>query len=70
MSGPGESAIVVVRQASRELARKFGHGYWRDKDKLGEYPREFVTAFARGRWLGALIPGEYRGLGSASRRAA
>jgi acyl-CoA dehydrogenase len=63
MSDPGESAIDVVRKASRELARKFGYGYWRDKDKLGEYPWEFVTAFARGGWLGALIPEEYGGLG-------
>jgi acyl-CoA dehydrogenase len=63
MSDPGESAIDVVRKASRELARKFGYGYWRDKDKLGEYPWEFVTAFARGGWLGALIPQESGGLG-------
>lgn len=63
MSGPDESSIDVVRKATRELARKFGYGYWREKDKLGEYPWEFVTAFARGGWLGALIPEEYGGLG-------
>jgi alkylation response protein AidB-like acyl-CoA dehydrogenase len=63
MSGPDESTIDVVRKATRELARKFGYGYWREKDKLGEYPWEFVKAFARGGWLGALIPEAYGGLG-------
>jgi acyl-CoA dehydrogenase len=63
MSDPGESTIDIVRKATRELARKFGYGYWRERDKLGEYPWEFVTAFAQGGWLGALIPEEYGGLG-------
>ncbi len=63
ISDPDENTIDVVRKATRELARKFDYGYWRDKDKLGEYPWEFVTAFAQGGWLGALIPEEYGGLG-------
>ena len=60
---PDESTIDVVRKATRELARSFGYEYWREKDKLGEYPWEFVKAFAEGGWLGALIPEEYGGLG-------
>jgi acyl-CoA dehydrogenase len=63
MSGTNESTIDVVRKATRALARSFGYGYWRRKDRLGEYPWEFVRAFAEGGWLGALIPEEYGGLG-------
>lgn len=58
-----ESNVDVVRKATRELARKFGYDYWRQKDKDHEYPWEFVKAFADGGWLGALIPEEYGGLG-------
>jgi acyl-CoA dehydrogenase len=63
MSGSDESTIDVVRKATRVLARSFGYEYWRQKDRLGEYPWEFVGAFAEGGWLGALIPEEYGGLG-------
>lgn len=55
--------VEVVRKATRELARRFDHEYWRQKDKDHEYPWEFVKAFAAGGWLGALIPEEYGGLG-------
>src|SRR6201988_2830486 len=63
MSDSDESTIDIVRKATRELARKFDYAYWRQKDKRGEYPWKFVEAFARGGWLGALIPDEYGGLG-------
>jgi acyl-CoA dehydrogenase len=63
MSGTNESTIDVVRKATRALAGSFGYEYWRQKDRLGEYPWEFVQAFADGGWLGALIPEEYGGLG-------
>ena len=58
-----ESTVDVVRKATRELARSFDYDYWRERDKRGEYPWEFVKAFAAGGWLGALIPEEYGGLG-------
>ena len=63
MNATEESTIDVVRKATRELARNFDYAYWRQKDKRGEYPWEFVKAFAQGGWLGALIPDEYGGLG-------
>src|ERR1700751_3024375 len=63
MSGTNESTIDVVRKATRALAGSFGYEYWHQKDRLGEYPWEFVRAFADGGWLGALIPEEYGGLG-------
>ena len=63
MSDPDDSTVDVVRKATRELARRFDCAYWREKDKLGEYPWEFVKAFADGGWLGAMIPEEYGGLG-------
>ncbi|AHH17623.1 acyl-CoA dehydrogenase family protein [Nocardia nova] len=58
-----EGDLELVRQNTRELARKFGYDYWREKDKKGEYPWEFVKAFAAAGWLGVMIPEEYGGLG-------
>ena len=65
-----ESTVDVVRKATRELARSFDLEYWRQKDKKGEYPREFVKAFADGGWLGIIVPEEYGGLGLGMTEAA
>ena len=63
MTSADERDLDLVRKSARELARRFDLGYWREKDKKGEYPWEFVKAFADGGWLGAMIPEEYGGLG-------
>jgi hypothetical protein len=63
MSNADERDLDLVRKSSRELARRFDLGYWRDKDKKQEYPWEFVRAFADAGWLGVMIPEEYGGLG-------
>lgn len=63
MTSTDERDLDLVRKSARELARRFDLGYWREKDKKGEYPWEFVRAFADGGWLGAMIPEEYGGLG-------
>lgn len=55
--------LELIRKSTRELARRFDLGYWRQKDKQEEYPWEFVRAFAEGGWLGAMIPEEYGGIG-------
>ncbi|MET7511674.1 acyl-CoA dehydrogenase family protein [Streptomyces albidoflavus] len=61
---PTESGdLELIRKTVRELARRYDLEYWREKDKKGEYPWEFVRAFADGGWLGAMIPEEYGGLG-------
>lgn len=52
----------VVNQ-SRSLAAKFSLSYWADKDEKGEYPWEFVKAFADAGWMGVIMPTEYGGLG-------
>ena len=62
--------LDLVRKSTRELARNFDLEYWREKDKKGEYPWEFVKAFADGGWLGVIIPEEYGGLGLGMTEAA
>ena len=57
------SDLELVRESSRNLARKFSLEYWREKDKKAEYPWEFLHAFADAGWLGTVIPEEYGGLG-------
>lgn len=63
MTSTDDRDLDLIRRSARELARRFDLGYWREKDKKGEYPWEFVKAFADGGWLGAMIPEEYGGLG-------
>ena len=63
MTSTDDRDLDLVRKSARELARRFDLGYWREKDKKGECPWEFVKAFADGGWLGAMIPEEYGGLG-------
>jgi hypothetical protein len=63
MTTTEKSDLDLVRENSRDLARKFDMDYWREKDKKAEYPWEFVKAFADAGWLGAMIPEEYGGLG-------
>src|SRR5262249_58032018 len=51
----------LIRKEVATLARSFPADYWLEKDESGEYPWEFVKAFAAGGWLGAVIPEEYGG---------
>src|SRR5262249_9972440 len=53
----------LIRKEVSALARGFGWEYWREKDRKGEYPTEFVEAFARAGWLGIVVPEAYGGSG-------
>ena len=53
----------LIRKEVSGLAKSFGWEYWREKDRKGEYPTEFVEAFARAGWLGIVIPEAYGGAG-------
>lgn len=46
-----------------ELAQQFSLEYWLEHDNSGDYPSEFVRAFADGGWLGLFVPEEYGGQG-------
>ena len=52
-----------LRQEVLALAGQFGYGYWLEHDRSGEYPWEFVRAFADRGWLGTIIPEEHGGAG-------
>jgi acyl-CoA dehydrogenase len=52
-----------LRQAVREACAEFPDAYWRELDARREYPEEFVRAMSEKRFLAALIPEEYGGLG-------
>lgn len=60
----------LVRDSIRELCSEFGPAYWRERDREGEYPHEFVEALARDGWFGILIPEEYGGVGMGTPEAA
>ncbi|MCB9433982.1 MAG: acyl-CoA/acyl-ACP dehydrogenase [Ardenticatenaceae bacterium] len=52
-----------LRQGVRQLCRRFPDAYWRDLDKQGAYPTDFVRAMTEAGYLGALIPEQYGGVG-------
>ena len=52
-----------LRQSVREVCETFPESYWRELDKEREYPETFVEAMTGAGHLGALIPGEYGGMG-------
>jgi len=52
-----------LREAVRELCRRFPDGYWRDLDARRLYPQAFVQALTEAGYLAALIPEEYGGSG-------
>src|SRR5438093_13423762 len=60
----------LIRKEVAMLARSFPADYWHEKDKSGDYPREFVKAFGAGGWLGIVIPEEYGGSGPGVTEAA
>jgi acyl-CoA dehydrogenase len=53
----------MIRKEVATLARSFSLDYWLERDRKHEYPWDFVTAFAKAGWLGAIIPEEYGGSG-------
>src|SRR2546428_6932614 len=60
----------MIRKEVATLARSFSLDYWLEKDRKHEYPWDFVRAFARAGWLGAIIPEEYGGSGLRGTEAA
>ena len=52
-----------LRAGVRAVCERFPPSYWRDLDARKEYPEEFVRAMSEKRFLAALIPEEYGGLG-------
>jgi acyl-CoA dehydrogenase len=52
-----------LREQVREVCAGFPDAYWRELDAKREYPEEFVRAMSERRYLAALIPEEYGGLG-------
>jgi acyl-CoA dehydrogenase len=52
-----------LRAAVRAVCARFPNEYWRDLDARREYPDAFVQAMTEARFLAALIPKEYGGMG-------
>src|SRR5256885_16016499 len=60
----------MIRKEVATLAGSFSLDYWLEKDRKHEYPWDFVKAFARAGWLGAIIPEAYGGPGPGGAEAA
>ncbi len=53
----------AIRAAIRELCAAYPDAYWRELDRRGGYPTEFVRTLTEAGWLSVLIPSEYGGAG-------
>src|SRR5688572_9981513 len=58
-----DTSYIELRDAVRDLCRKFGGEYWRKVDEERAYPDAFAKALTEAGWLAALIPEEYGGSG-------
>jgi acyl-CoA dehydrogenase len=52
-----------IRDEVAKLCAQYPGPYWQAKDKVREYPSEFVAALGEAGYLAALIPEEYGGAG-------
>jgi acyl-CoA dehydrogenase len=69
ISIPLDDDAADIREAVRKVCAEFPGAYWRDVEKRGAYPLEFVQALTRGGYLAVLIPEEYGGSGLPLRTA-
>jgi len=53
----------AIREAIRKICAGFPDTYWREIDKVHDYPQTFVDALTASGYLAALIPEEYGGAG-------
>jgi len=60
---PKPDQYQEIREALRDLCRKFDSAYWQKIDHERGYPEAFVDAMTEAGWLAALIPEEYGGSG-------
>ena len=55
--------FMEIRESVRAICSSYGEDYWRDLDKTGGYPTDFVKEITEAGFLGCLIPEEYGGAG-------
>jgi alkylation response protein AidB-like acyl-CoA dehydrogenase len=55
--------LAEIREAVARLCADFPGPYWRERDRVRAYPREFVDALADAGFLAVMIPQEYGGSG-------
>ena len=56
-------AYPEIRAGVRKVCKDYGSEYLQKMSREKTYPEEFVTALTKAKWLSALIPTEYGGLG-------
>ncbi len=60
----------LIRESIARLCQNFPDEYWEERDRLGEFPREFYDAVAAAGWIGTAIPERWGGSGRGIREAA
>ena len=53
----------AIKDSVKKICDRFPLQYWRDQDKTGEFPEDFVKAITDGGWLGIAMPEEFGGAG-------
>src|SRR6185295_20212839 len=61
--------FAEIREAVARLCGDFPGRYWRERDRVRAYPKEFVDALADSGFLAVLIPEAYGGSGLGVRAA-
>ena len=54
---------LAVKEAIERICLDFGEDYWLERDRVGDFPEDFVKAVTEGGWLGIAMPEAYGGAG-------
>ena len=63
MSDEQTEIVSQIRDTVQKVCEEFSGEYWREKDRIREYPTEFVNKLTELGLLASLIPEEYGGSG-------
>ena len=55
--------VQEIKESVKAICASFGENYWRELDKRGGYPTDFVKEITASGFLGCLIPEQYGGAG-------
>lgn len=58
-----DDSYTDIREAVKNLCAKFSGAYWRECDRQGKYPKDFVRALQESGYLSLMIPETYGGSG-------
>ena len=65
-----EPVSGLIRESVLKVCSRFDDQYWPERDRTGEFPKDFCRALAEGGFMGIAVPEPYGGSGLGTTEAA